>query len=118
MKFNRTSIGAISNIKIVFSLIKILKELKPDVVFNYTIKPIIFGSIAAKKAKVNKIYSLITGMGYNYSKNTPKIRIIRMFCNIGYRIALPFNTKVIFQKDILLVAGQLNQQINSFLKQD
>ena len=97
MKFRRTSVGIISNIEILFSLYNILKELKPDVVFNYTIKPIIFGSIAARIEKVKKIYSLITGMGYNYSKNTMRIKIIRVFCNIGYKIALSYNTKVIFQ---------------------
>lgn len=97
MFFHRTSVGLLNNIKILKNLVKILKEEKPDMVFSYTIKPIIFGSIAARIAKVDKIYSLITGMGYNYSKNTIRIRFIRVFCNIGYRIALPFNTKVIFQ---------------------
>ncbi len=95
--FNRTSISFIHNIKYLKTLEKILKEEKVDVVLMYTIKPIIFGSIAAKKNKVKKIYSLITGMGYNYSIDTIRIKFIRIFCSLGYKIALKNNTKVIFQ---------------------
>ena len=112
MYFKRTSINFFSNVKILFSLIKTLKEESPDIVFCYTIKPIIFGSIAAKIAKVKNIYSLITGMGYNYSKDTFRIKTIRIFCNIGYKIALKFNTKVIFQnnedKEELIKKGFIN----------
>lgn len=79
------------------SLVKILKEEKPDKVFSYTIKPVIFGSIAAKKAKVNEIYSLICGLGYLFSVNTFKVKLLRFVCGIAYKIALKFNTKVIFQ---------------------
>ena len=79
------------------NLKKILKEEKVDAVFAYTIKPIIFGSLAAKQCNIHRIYSLVTGMGYNYSVNSVRVRFIRFFCNIGYRIALKKNSKVIFQ---------------------
>ena len=95
--FDRTSISVFQNLQYLKKLQNILKEEKVDVVFMYTIKPIIFGSIVAKKSRIKKIYSLITGMGYNYSVNSLRIRFIRIFCNIGYRIALKYNTKVIFQ---------------------
>ena len=95
--FNRTSTSFFHNIKYLKTLEKILKEENVDVSLMYTIKPIIFGSIAAKKNKVKKIYSLITGMGYNYSIDTIRVKFIRIFCNLGYKIALKNNTKVIFQ---------------------
>lgn len=94
---NRISIGLFSNILYLRKLIKVLKKEKPDIVFEFTIKPNIIGSIAAKIAKVHRIYSMITGLGYVYSTEKLKIKIIRVFCNIGYKIALSFNTKVIFQ---------------------
>lgn len=95
--FDRTSISIFQNLQYLKKLQNILKEEKVDAVFMYTIKPIIFGSIAAKRNKVSKIYSLIAGMGYNYSVNSLKIRLIRIICDIGYKIALKYNTKVIFQ---------------------
>ena len=96
---DRISIGIFSNVSYFFKVKKILKSEKPDIVFSYTIKPSIIGSIAAKMAKVPKIYSMITGLGYVYSTEKLKVRFIRIFCNIGYKIAFKCNTKVIFQNN-------------------
>lgn len=95
--FDRTTTNIFQNLKYFKALVNILKEEKVDEVFMYTIKPIIFGSIAAKINNISKIYSLITGMGYVYSVNSIRVKLIRIFCNIGYKIALKYNTKVIFQ---------------------
>lgn len=95
--FDRTSTNIFANIDYYNNLKRILKEENVDAVFAYTIKPIIFGSIAAKQCNIHRIYSLVTGMGYNYSVNSIRVRFIRFFCNIGYRIALKKNSKVIFQ---------------------
>ncbi len=97
VKTNRISANIFRTISYFFRLVKVLKEEKPDIVFNYTIKPCIFGTLAAKVAKVPRIYSMITGMGYVYSTDTFKIRVIRLFCNLGYKFALKLNTRVIFQ---------------------
>ena len=95
--FDRTSINFLENYRYYRKIKEILKEEKVDIVLSYTIKPIIFGSIAAKSNNVKNIYSLIAGMGYNYSINTIKTRFVRIFSDIGYRVALKFNKKVIFQ---------------------
>lgn len=94
---DRVSIGVISNIKYFNSLRKVLKEEKVDSIFAYTIKPIIFGTIAGKLEKVKDIYLLIPGMGYIYSLNSLKIKLIRAICNVGYKYAFKNSTKVIFQ---------------------
>lgn len=78
-------------------LISIMKEEKPDKVFSYTIKPVIFGSLAAKKAKVSEIYSLVCGLGLLFASNTLKIKVLRTICGIGYKMAFKANKKVIFQ---------------------
>lgn len=78
-------------------LIRIMKEEKPDKVFSYTIKPVVFGSLAASKAKVKEIYSLVCGLGYLFSVNTLKVKLIRTFCGLGYKWALSKNNKVVFQ---------------------
>ena len=99
VKCNRLSISIFSNISYFLKLIKTIKKEKPDIVFCYRIKPTIMGSIAAKFAKVTRIYSMITGLGYVYSTENLKIKIVRFFCNIGYKIAFKYNTKVIFQNN-------------------
>lgn len=95
LKKNSTTI--LDNISYLNNLTKIIKREKPDKVFAYTIKPVIFGSIAAKRAKVTEMYSMITGLGYVYAVNSFKTKILQIICGIGYKIAFKFNKKVIFQ---------------------
>ncbi|BBI68843.1 hypothetical protein PKHYL_30340 [Psychrobacter sp. KH172YL61] len=44
-----------------------MTKVKPDYVLGYTIKPVIYGSLAAKLARVPHIFALITGLGYAFS---------------------------------------------------
>lgn len=97
LNFNKTSISPIATLKYYFSLKKIIKKEQPDKIFAYTIKPVIFGSIAGHKSKVREIYSLVCGLGMVYSVDNLKTKIIRPICNLAYKIAFKYNEKVIFQ---------------------
>ncbi len=94
---NKNTTSLFKNIKYIFNLKKILKNEKPDIVFSYTIKPIILGSIAAHLNKMTNVYSMVTGLGHIYSDNSFKIKIIRFICGVGYKISFRYNKKVIFQ---------------------
>jgi len=43
-----------------------LRALRPDVVFGYTIKPVIYGGIAARLARVPRRFAMVTGLGYTF----------------------------------------------------
>lgn len=95
---NKNTTSIFKNLKYIRVLKKRIKEEKPNIVFSYTIKPIILGSIAAKILKVPNIYSMVTGMGHVYEDNVSfKVKIIRFICGIGYKLAFKYNKKVIFQ---------------------
>ena len=77
---------------------KIVKEEKPDIVFSYTIKPIILGTLAARLNKIKNIYSMVTGLGHLYEDNVGfKTKVIRFICGNLYKIAFRYNKKIIFQ---------------------
>jgi len=57
----------ISDLKLLISLIRWYRHEKPAIVHHFTIKPVIYGSIAARLAGVPKIINTITGMGYVFS---------------------------------------------------
>ncbi|MBR0134320.1 glycosyltransferase [Candidatus Saccharibacteria bacterium] len=97
INLNKNTTSVFANLAYYKNLKKIIKEEKPDKVFSYTIKPVIFGSIAAHKAGVKDIYSLVCGLGYVYSENDAKHRILQTICDRAYKYALKFNKKVIFQ---------------------
>ena len=97
IKMNKTSTNILSNIQYYNELKRTIKMEKPDKIFAYTIKPVIFGCLAAKKCKVKDIYPMLPGIGMVYLKNDIKTKIIRTICGIAYKKAFKNAKKVIFQ---------------------
>lgn len=62
VQMDRHGINPFKDIRIIFKYLKILKQIKPDFILTYTIKPNIYGGIAARIRKVPQIAN-ITGLG-------------------------------------------------------
>ena len=74
-------------------LFRLYKLEKPNLVHHFTIKPVIYGSVAAKLARVPRIVNTVTGLGYAFLKDD---FFQKMVANL-YRIALVGRPSVIFQ---------------------
>ena len=61
-EFDRHGINPISEIKHYLQYKKVIKKLKPDIVFTYTVKPNIFGGAACASMKVPYVVN-VTGLG-------------------------------------------------------
>ncbi|CAO5675713.1 MAG: N,N'-diacetylbacillosaminyl-diphospho-undecaprenol alpha-1,3-N-acetylgalactosaminyltransferase [Holosporales bacterium] len=87
---NRSSFNPFLDIWGTFKLIKILKDIKPDVVFSFFSKPVIFGTLSAYFAKTPKIIGMLEGLGYFFTirpeKDSFKIKCIRKVQAILYKI--------------------------------
>lgn len=59
---DRRGMNPIADLKLLFTYRKLLKQVQPDVVLTYTIKPNIYGGLACRMAKVPYL-SNITGLG-------------------------------------------------------
>lgn len=94
---HRTGLNPVKDWVTVSALKKLFLREKPDAVLSYTIKPVIYGSLAARFASVPKIHAMITGLGYAFSGNTLKQKIIGKVAQVLYRFALKKNNKVFFQ---------------------
>lgn len=94
----RNGLNPFADLRTLFSLRKIFRALKPDIVISYTIKPVIWGGIALKGISNNRFYALITGLGFAFSKSTNyKKRALTKVVVWLYRIALSKSCRVIFQ---------------------
>lgn len=65
--FNRTGLNPFIDLINTFKLAKQLKEYQIEQTFCYFTKPVIFGTLAALLAKVNKRYAMIEGLGYTFT---------------------------------------------------
>ena len=64
---SRGGLNPIAAIQNTFKLSKILKSISPDVVFSYFVKPVIFGTFAAKLANIKLRYMLSWGPYRSYT---------------------------------------------------
>ena len=75
---------------------KIIKEVKPDIVFTFMLKPNTFGVLAAKKAGVKNIYSMVEGAGDVFINNGLKWKLVRKVVCSLYKKAFKNSKKVFF----------------------
>ncbi len=97
VKLARTGLNPFADLNTFFRLVWLMRKLKPDQIFTYTSKPVIFGSLAARLAGVPEIYSMITGLGSYFIHQDFKSRMVRKIMSNMYKFALRFNTKVFWQ---------------------
>ncbi|MFW1808285.1 glycosyltransferase family 4 protein [Acinetobacter ursingii] len=99
-KMNRAGLNPFSDFRTIYELKSKINQIKPDIVFSYFTKPVIYGSIAAKLAHVPKITGMIEGLGSPFTehKNSQnlKMKLIKFIQVSLYRIAFPFLDKIIF----------------------
>lgn len=96
VSMDRTGLSVLKDLGTLISLHKMFREIAPDLVLSYTIKPVIYGSIVASWTKVPNIYSMITGLGTFFSKHG-KNSLIYWFIKQMYRAAGRRNNGMVFQ---------------------
>jgi glycosyltransferase involved in cell wall biosynthesis len=95
---SRTGVNAFADLRSLVELVRLMWAVRPDVVLTYTIKPVIWGTMAARFAGVARRVCLITGLGYAFTGEAKgKRRIIQWIARTLYRWALARATLVFFQ---------------------
>lgn len=92
----RTGLNPLKDLKSISDLKSIIKENQIDVVFPYTVKPVIYGSLAANMTKT-PVISLITGLGYAFTGLTAKARALQRFNEVLYKLSIRKNKVIVFQ---------------------
>ncbi len=97
VKISRSGMNPFADMQTVWSLIKLIKRIKPDVVLNYTIKPVVFGGLAARFCGVNQVYSMVEGLGRAFMPwESFAHGVSSIIAKLLYRISLPLSKKVFF----------------------
>ena len=95
----RNNPGILSDLFYFYVLLKLIFKIKPELILTYTIKPNIWGALAACLLRVRS-FSLITGLGFAFVAPGENASFKKLFPGIArglYRVAVKLNQKVIFQ---------------------
>ena len=94
----RTGTNPIKDLNTLMEMYRLIRQIQPDVVLCYTIKPVIYGTLAAWLARVPKRFALITGLGYAFQNvESGKRSLFQKMVYGLYGYALKHADKVFFQ---------------------
>lgn len=99
-ELNRGGLNPLADLIATYRLAKKIREVSPEIVFSYFTKPVIFGTLAAKLAKVPRRIGMLEGLGYTFTDQpeglSPKTKLIRNIQVFLYKIAFPHLDHLIF----------------------
>lgn len=94
----RAGLNPIQDLRTLFALVQLMRRMRPVLFLGYTIKPVIWGLIAARIAGVPRRVALITGLGYAFTGQVQGRRaLVQKLARGLYARALKGATLVFFQ---------------------
>jgi len=94
---SRSGINPFVDILSLWHLWVLMLRIRPSHILPYTIKPVVYGSIAARLAFVPHRHALITGLGYAFQGRDGSRRSLRLLVQGLYALALKCSQNVFFQ---------------------
>lgn len=94
---DRKGLNPLRDLGSTLALARLFREERPDLLFASTIKPVIYGCMAAKSARVPHIYATITGLGYAFEADTFFKKCVNRLGRLLYRGALAAAEGIFFQ---------------------
>jgi glycosyltransferase involved in cell wall biosynthesis len=83
---SKVAINPIEDLQLFWTLCRWYGRERPDIVHHFTIKPVIYGSMAARLMRVPRIINTITGLGFMFSND--ELSWLRRVVEWQYRLAL------------------------------
>lgn len=94
---SRTGLNPLRDAVALAQLVRLLRHHRPDTSFAYFIKPVIYGTLAAKLAGVRNRYAMMEGMGFVFTHENPGVghRILQWVSIRLFRLSLFFATRLL-----------------------
>lgn len=95
----RAGLNPIKDLQTYWRIRALASSIQPDLVIAYTVKPIVYGLMAARHAGVKQTYALITGLGYAFTDASFSLRrqIVGQLARRLYRASLRKTDHIYFQ---------------------
>lgn len=94
IELERRRTNPLKDYKLIWGYKKLIKEISPDIIFSYTIKPNIYGAFASKKSGIPFVAN-VTGLGSAVENNN----LLSKFIVLLYRLSFKNVQTVFFQNE-------------------
>jgi glycosyltransferase involved in cell wall biosynthesis len=94
----RRGLNPFAEIKTIRAILAVYRRLRPAMAHQIGLKPVLYGSVAARLAGIRRLINAPIGMGFVFTSNSLKSRLLRPFVRLALRLLLnPNGSKVIFE---------------------
>lgn len=93
----RTGLNPLEDFRSLRAILAALREIRPDLLLSYTIKPVIYGSYAAARVGIPHRHAMITGLGSTLMGEGIKMRGMAVVAKWLYRLGIAKNEGIFFQ---------------------
>ena len=94
LRIDRRGMNPFTDLCTLFALIRLYRSLRPTLVQHITIKPVLYGGIAARLAGIPAVLNLVTGLGQVFVGQGPGYRVLRLVVLQLYRLAAGHRNQV------------------------
>ena len=121
LAFRRSGRNPFSDINTIWLLYKIYHQEQPTLLHHVSLKPVLFGSIAARLAHVPIVINAMTGLGYVFTSKQFFAKLIRLLITPVLKIILGLkNTYTIYQniddQKLLVEFSELKNKNNIIIR--
>ncbi|WML46678.1 glycosyltransferase family 4 protein [Neobacillus sp. PS3-34] len=94
-EIDKQGLGILQNVRYLMRIISVIKKYKIDLVFGYTVKPIVFGSLASLLTRTKNFYAMVEGLGGVFTEPfTNKKLLLQFIIKRLYALSFKVSKKV------------------------
>lgn len=98
LPLTRSGTNPVRELNGLWSIFRLFRRLRPDLVHLVTIKPVLYGGLSARAAGVPSVVAAISGLGFVFTRDGLRAKVLRGFVAKLYRLAIGHsNIRVIVQ---------------------
>jgi len=98
LKLSRRSHNPLRELASIAQIAAVYRRTRPHIVHQVAVKPVLYGSLAARITGVPAVVNALAGMGYLFSSSERKARVLRPLVESAYRALLNrANSRLIVQ---------------------
>jgi len=121
LPMDRMSINIITELKLLWKILKIYRAEQPDVVHNFTIKCVVYGSLMGRFAGVHSRINAVTGLGHIFIGGSLKATLLKPIVKFLLKLTLSGRqSRLILQnpddKEIFLKLGLVKENQIDLIK--
>lgn len=113
---SRGSVNILAELKAVFQLLKIYRKVKPDLVHQVALKPVLYGTFISKLIGSQKIVNALGGMGFVFNNGKKNTRGLRAIILAGFKWLLSGKGHVLIlqnPEDCALMINEAGIDVNN-----